>query len=344
MTEQGFGLEAEEFWSDPFRTDLQLSRRLRRQGFSGVQIDAPAFVAIDRRQSLPVVACRFGMYKDVWDVPYEQHALITAVDLDDNFVHAARAFNSEYEPLPRPSADRREPPEGFSSKLYLLELRELFGLSWHPDGYLVTAILRERVSNRVEVRLDRSPSAYRDEEVERFLEAKRAELEPEVHPEPGRPIPSYEPGEGVPPVPEEPGIRLAADRVTALTKEARCILRGSYRLTVLPQEIVKRPRSSNGGSRPRVTAAPAITLLVTGTDGAMPALLRLNVPSSDPVEPGVEAPVVTGSFTIDLLQLRGMPRRPQTYLIYAFSGRILEGPLSIALVAPQRLPRTPGGR
>ena len=344
MAEQGFGLEAGEFWSDPFRTDLQVTRQLRRQGFSGVRLDAPPLVPVDQRQTLPVLALHFGTYKDVSETRYETNAVITAVDLDNNFVHAARAFAPDLEPAPKPSGPAGRPPEGFSSKMYLVELRELYGLSWHPATYLVTMVMRERISNRVEVKLGRSPSAFRDVAVEDFLRMKRAEMEPTVYPAPGRPIPSYAPGDGVPAAPEEVGIRLDADRVTVLTKDARCILRGSYRLPVLPQETMNRPRTSlNGGSK-LMTAAPAITLLVTGTDGASPALLRLNVPSSDPVEPGAEAPTVTGSFTIDLLQLRGMPREPQTYLLYAFSGRVLEGPASFALVSPQRLPRTPGGR
>src|SRR5205814_1652254 len=83
-------------------------------------------------------------------------------------------------------------------------------------------LLRDMVSNRARVELGKSPGAYHDVEVARFLEAQRGELPaPVVRPPARDPLPSYLPLPDSPPIPDTPGIALVADRVVLLKGDAR---------------------------------------------------------------------------------------------------------------------------
>jgi len=200
--------------------------------------------------------------------------------------------------------------------------------------------MRDFLSNRARVKLENSPRSFNDPEVGKFLEARRGKSPPpEVAPPPGNPLPSYRKGDDSPAIPDEPGIKMTVERVVVLTDDSKCILRGAFRLPVLPHEVVKPPADPpQPNAPPPPTAVMGITLLLAGAETPGPWVVRLDVPSYDPIDPAAEAPAATGYFALDLLAA-GVPRLPQTLFIYAFSGAILEGPLPAALIAESMLPK-----
>ncbi len=138
------------------------------------------------------------------------------------------------------------------------------------------------------------------------------------------------------------------------------VLRGSFRLPALAAEIV-RPQEvttaevdgeekSDSGTReeeatgeqiaePKPTAVIGITLVLTGNEMPGPWKISLHVPSYDEIAPGEENPVVTGFFNVDLLTLDASIGFPQTFAIWAFSGKSVSDPVLTAIVTEEMLPR-----
>jgi len=341
MHNDRFGLSDDEFWTAPRRTAMAVAQRLWGEGRDVTAIDAPRSVPIDKRTTLPVVVYRAGSYRDLWALSFADRALITAVDLEQNRVFAGPVVNEADVEPPAEPIDPDQAPKGDTTDSAVVDLREVVDLPWQPSTYVVTVILRDMVSNRVRVELGKSASTYHDDEVAKFLAAHKAEATPpHIHPVPGDPLPSYGAIDGSPAVPDAPGISFAADRVVVLDQSARCVLRGAFRLPARSHEIVKperREASGQGtGTTPPPTAVVAITLLATGGDDATATLLRLDVPSWDPIDPA--NPIVTGHFALDLLSSSLLPHRAQTYFLYAFSGDAMVGPVPAALVSKEMLP------
>jgi hypothetical protein len=179
-------------------------------------------------------------------------------------------------------------------------------------------------------------AGYEDPAVEEFLGNYRAELlgPPAVDPEPGDEIPTYQQQEASPELPAEPGLALAVERVSPLLPEARCPLRGSFRLPVRTCHIVKPEEGGEGGELPEEapTAVVPINLLLTGSVDPTPQVVKLGVPSYTPLETVGDDTLATGYFTVDLCTLVDVTTTPQTYFIYAFTGEFMCGPLPAAFV------------
>jgi hypothetical protein len=332
------GLEDREFWSDPRKATDPFIEKLLDTGFAGVRIDAPAAVALDTQTTLPVVCIRSGSYRDVWTVDFAQHGLLATVNLDENKLLVDFAVDQEMEDE---KIDPAEAPEGYTAQTRVIDIREQLGLPWQPGRLLTTAIMRERVSNRVMTAIQHSPSAYRDEEVEKFIAAQRARVPASpIRPLPGKFLPYYRPSPGSPPLPEQAGIRVQADRVLVLRPGAQCIVRGSFRLPVLIQEVVKSQQypapEFDPGNRP--TAVVGIHILITGAEVPAANVLEMSVPSYEPLETMNGKRFATGYFTLDLIQHGIVSNKPQTIFLYIFSGEVLVGPTPIGLVSEDRLP------
>jgi hypothetical protein len=340
MSDQPIDFPDADYWEKLDDIPGQVSGQFLDRRDAGVAIGAPARVPIALRKTLPVVTVRFCETREDWAVPFDRHALLTAINLDENRVHAGYAGDQEAE---LPDVDPAEAPTGRSSSAGSLDARERLDLPWRAGTYLLTLILREQVSNRVRVELGETAQAFEDEEVAKFLAAKQAKLAPPaVSPPPGELFPTYQKRDDSPPIPDKLGIKLVADRVVVLRPDASCVLRGAFRLAPRPREVVK-PAPSPGPAAPQAgpqaTAIIGITLLITGAKIPVASLLRLNVPSYDPIPAGAETAPVTGYFTLDLIALGALGKTPQTSFIYAFSGEVLEGPVPAALISEDMLPK-----
>jgi hypothetical protein len=313
-----------------------------RAGLRGTVIAAPAFVGLEAGR-FPIAGFHVTRPGAVVAPSFWEHALVTAVCLETNELHVGRAFDAE-------AAGEAGPGSGKGVTGFTFQFDALKGLKLpsRPGTYLVALVVRESVSNRVTVRLGPSPARFQDPAVGAFVARRLAESPPRaVWPEPGEPLPAYGPRAKAPPVPAGPGIALAVERVLLLEAGARCPLSGSFRLPVLPQEIVRETakggpapgRSLQGGARP--TAVLSITLLVTGSDSPGPFVASLAVPSFDALQPGQPRPVATGAFALDLLALPGMRPEPRTHFVYAFCGEVLAGPVATAFVAQDMLAQSP---
>src|SRR5205823_10392386 len=143
---------------------------------------------------------------------FNKFTLLHAVDLASNRVFSAFAAEQDNVIYPELSpAELEEVAPGETLQPMLIEARERLGVPWLPAEILLTATLRDQVSNRRKVTLAAPASKYQDPAVKEFLEQKKAkQAPPRPYPEPGDPFPAYVPVDGSPETPAEPGIALAA--------------------------------------------------------------------------------------------------------------------------------------
>jgi hypothetical protein len=329
VPDDNFGLADEEFWSGPLKP---IEGPLPTEGLS---IAAPGVVPLERRETLPVVARRSTTLKESMVADFKRLALLHAVDVDANRLFTGFA-------LDRDNAIFRDPDPALLARVapartlepFLLEARARLDIPWRRSVLLLTATLRDKVSNRRRVELGAGTSSYRDPAVAEFLESQRGRKPPpDPWPAPGDPLPSYRPMEGSPALPEKAGIAISGDRVTILEPGSGCVIRGSFRVPALKQDLVPPDL------RLEHRALVAVHLVLTGADEPAPIAVSLRVPIYGEVEPGTLA---AGRFAFDLLSLVSLPEQTQTYFLYAFSREVMAGPSPFAVVTPAMLP--PGAR
>ncbi|MCB9761301.1 MAG: hypothetical protein H6739_15775 [Alphaproteobacteria bacterium] len=369
MTPSPFNLTDDDYWENPNKGTARVLMDLYPQRFDGVLLGAPALVSLEQRHTVPLLAVRAGTARAHAGLSFTEHAIVVAVEPEHNRVYTNFAVDSTEMAPPPPSNAEDPDPDRYGATSEVLELRALLHLPWIPSTYLVSVIMRDQVSNRVQVRLGRPPDAYRDEAVEAYIAGLLSKMEPRTaSPPPGDPLPSYQPGKKALEVPEEIGLNLSVQRVVVLKEGATCVLRGAFRLRPRPHEIVvsapaedatpadeapaEAPAETDDGERdvvvddaqgdaaagPTPTAVVAITLVITGADRASPTMLRLRVPSFDPIDPEDPEPEVTGHFALDLLRQPGLSKLPQTWFIHAFSSAVAAPPVPYALVPLEWLP------
>jgi hypothetical protein len=311
---------------------MDVVQRLWKGGRDALAIGAPRTVALDLRETLPLVVYRGAPYRDLWSMQMEGRAQVVAVDPVRNraYLGAVRVDENPEEQAPR---DPALAPKGDGSETAVLDLRESLGLPWEPSTLLVTVLLRDIVSNRVKVELGKSPGGFHDEEVEKFLAAEAGRMHPKgASPAPGNPLPSYRRVDGSPETPAAPGIALAADRVVVMKPGQASVVRGAFRLPVRLHE-----RAAPGGASGDPTAYVGITLVVTAGDEAGCTAYRLDAPTWDRLD--AQSPVATGWFALDLRAAGMLPDRPQTYFVWAFADESMAGPVPTALVSEKMLPK-----
>jgi hypothetical protein len=334
------GLTDEDFWKEPFRTRAEIEGKLLDAGQEAFVIGAPRVVSLKDRESLPVVVERTATLDHMARLPFRPHAVLTAVDLKTNTVYAYMAIVKN---VKEPKRYDGPPLEGMGGEAFVINARQQLNLPWTPGRLLLGLVMRDQVSNRV--RVDLRKGGYADPAVAEYLEAREKDIEPPpVSPAAaispldmkGRdlakqpPLPCYSRWSGSPGIPAAPGIALAVDRVVPITANTACVLRGSFRLPVQDRDKVKHAQAQTQEVFDRPTAVVGITLLLTGSDSAVPVLVAIKVPSYDPVE--AETAEVTGFFTLDLANLGNLTGMEQTYFIYALSGETMAGPFPMALV------------
>jgi len=327
-----YKLGDDAFWASTERGADRLATDLLGT-YRGLLVDAPRRVPIDRRHTLPGAVYHLGPIREVSVLTFEKWGLMTAMNVTDNHLYVAtgRSFNPDSDPVAAEPVNAADLPDGDMSAVASLELREGLHLPWQPSRYLLTALLRNQVSNRAEVELCWSAACDVDPEATKHLGTEPAKLNlGEIFPRPGERLPSYHRQPDSPPVPAQ-GIEMSATRVSDQRLGQPMIVRGSFRLAPIASEWVKPgwadPSIQVRSNEPRPVAVVTVWLLVTGVDDGSVSVFPLRVPSWQR-----EGNTCTGHFALDVRQLRGGPAQLQTYFIFAFSGEHLVGPVPTVLV------------
>lgn len=321
------GLTDADYWDNPTKTRLQIETELLDAERSVLVIGAPSKVAYAQRDTLPLFVMRVGQQDAIARLPFRRTALVVAQELTSNTTYANMAVIKDIE-VPPPYDG--PPLTGTTGEAFLIELRTQLRLPWQRGELLVLVIMRDTMSHRVRVKLEKG--GYEDPAVEQYLAEEAAKPQPhEPYPPPrtedddGKSLPTYRKQADSPALPDGLGINLAVPRVIPRNPHMRCVVHGSFRLRPLPRE-----RTAAGNDR--FSAVVSITLIATGSDIAFPVQVDLHVPVYEPIRTVDGEPEVTGWFSIDLQTLSNLDIVDQTYFIYAFSGELVTGPVPMALV------------
>lgn len=334
-------IEAIDAWTASEEILEEVLDRLSDEEFLGLVAVGPEVVDLSHRKTLPLLGFRGCTLADEMRRPFVSMAILTAVRLESNQVFVDLACRPK--PLsPAPPGPPPVPKDGTTHSRFAIEVRErLPDLPWRAGTLLTTVLLGDQQSNRIHTRLIAGSG---EPEVEAFLDARRRPAYPSpVVPAAGETWPSYRREPESPSIPEEVGIALSVERVAVVGPEHNAVLRGSFRLSAIPREIVRpEPEEEDSGWRevgdPEATAVIPITVLIVGSEESGPAVLRLQVPSYDAVDAAAERNEVTGHFNLDLLSLPGTPGLAQRYSIWALSGEALGGPAPLSFVTEDMLP------
>lgn len=334
MKRERLGIADRAFWSDPLVAARPAQSALLRAGGEHVVLDTPSRVALGAPAgTLPAVLLRVAPEEVARGDGFSQHVVITATALERNRTWARTAVSPE-EALPRLDLSGIDipPPSGMVSSASVIDLRERLALPWdRPATLIVRALFRGRIVGESRVTLEGPPDEYRDPEAERFVEARERRPAPEtVWPPAGDPFPRYD-GEGMPALPDAPGIVLGAQRVLPIEPSTKCILTGGFRLPIRPRDRAPSGRLSPLLSRLPQAVVP-ISVVVVGSRYPGPLVWRLAVPSFRPLDERGDALMATGHFEMDMQQFANLRGLPQTYFIFAFSGEHAAEPVATALV------------
>lgn len=350
MSNGQFSLDDDDFWDNPTKNKGQLMKGLMRAKRSGVVLDAPRHVPTPDRKTLPVAGIHVRTLRENYQIDQEKHLLAVAVDTDDNTVRVGVALGTGKTPGARPVPPQDDPGEGFVGNMFVCDLARQLGVP--VEGrHAVTMMVREYVSNTCTFEVGASKHAFEDDEVRRYVEARRGVQQPaavrriwpplpEISGAITRalqggldPFPNYKQRDDSPPIPDDVGVNFTIDRVTEAIPGRRCLLRGAFRLPVTSHERVgfdpQTGRLLEVGC-PGATAVVGIHLIATGTNLTGPFVFPLRVPSFDALEPTGDT-TATGFFNIDLFELDAMPKRAGTYFFTAFSRGVTHGPVFVGL-------------
>ena len=320
-----YKLDDDTFWASSDRGEDRMGRELVGE-YRGILVDAPRRVPLDRRATVPAGIYHLGAIRELAAVRVDRFGTLTAMDVTRNRLYAVGggALVRDTDPLPRRKVDPARLPEGDMGTIHGVELRELLGLPWEPARYLFTVLLRGEVSNRAAVELVAAPGSA-------AAGGQADENAGSVWPLPGVPLPAYRRQAESPPIPPEPGVLFAPQRLVDLDRQSHWPLYGAFRLAPLAGETVKPgwrdPYYDARPAEPKPVAVVGVTLLVASAEDGTPSTFAVRVPAWSRA-----AGAVTGYFNLDLFDLPGIPRAPGTYFISAFSGETLAGPLASALV------------
>ena len=340
MIEDRFGLNNDEYWSDPWRKRRLVQRPFMQKGEEGLLLGTPGVVALNEHADFPAAIIRVCKLTTVARVPSRSSLIITAMDLDTWTLRAQLALPAggratRRAPLGEPARDSFSGDDSaMISEGHTVNLAAHLGLPASRRSYLVNAILLDQVSNRSRMKVVES-AGFEDAEVDVFLReflASRAKPLP-VFPAVGDPVPDYGSQKSSPEVPDETGLTLIAARVSAFSPGERCIVRGSFRLPILAQHRIKIGDDWHPPiAIPEEVARVPISLLVTGSVDAQPQVFRLVVPCYEPLMEREGETLAVGQFAIDLCALPGVRISPQTYFLYGFAGEVMTPAVPAAFV------------
>jgi hypothetical protein len=325
-----FEMSDEEFWTNPEKNLSELAGHRVLSEIAGIVADSPKTIVLSQRQKWPYLVLQTGDTEALYKVPFAEHAIVTAYSPTEDVLYAARAvprMGPKKPPRPMPSP-------GFSSSSRNIDVRAALGMPWRSGRYILTAVVRDQTSNRVSVDLVSSIAAYDDQEVQKFLAAREAQQPPRaVSPPLNDARVSYERTRTSVELPVDPAVSLRAARVVEALPDAKALLQGSFRLPVRPSDVISK--DAIGLAHPDITAVVPISLLVIGSEDAVPEVLRLVVPSFLPTSQRDGKSFATGFFSVDLAQMGSFMQRPQTYFIYAFANQFMT-PAALMAIVPRQ--------
>jgi len=332
----------DQYYDDPFGGVAAVETRMEDEDFDGMVLGGPKFVDLKARDHVNLLAFRQTSIDEDADTPFDDHAVLVGVDLTRNRVWAGSAARMEENQIP--DTKKRDPMPGTTFGYHLVNATGMLGMPWKPGQYLFTLLLRDQVTNRVEVEVGFPGTGYQDEEVIKFVESQRPVMEAAWPvPRAESPFPTYERRDESPAVPDEPGIALSVSRVNVLKDGLVLPLYGSFRLALLTHEIVPPVESLNLTPEeleeqpvPRPMALVPVSLVIMGSEQGFITSTTIMAPIYEPVDPKAEGQIVTGHFALDMMRIRGMIQQGQTYFVYAVSGSILE-PAVLAALVPEEL-------
>jgi hypothetical protein len=338
-----------DIWS-PSDQSIQAARnKLREKNFKGLLLIGPEAIPMDAGTSFPVLGFHSYTTSNSPVPDFSRTAVITAVRLESCETFAGLMVSPRGD---EPNSVPVVPPKAAAvvSQFSCDVKTRLKEIPWKAGTYLTTALLLDKASNRIHTSITPGKVAESDPVVAEFLNRAQGTDLPPDHVYPPLPTgdqkkgatasyPIYRREKGTPDVPKTPpGIDLSIDRVVVFRPGGRCILRGSYSLPILPRHLVVAGEKRNEVGDPQALAVVPIDLVLVGNLNAGPYMLKLRVPAYEAVGKSKAAPgQVSGSFSIDLFSLKEMPRMPQTYYIWAFSGETLGGPAPMSIVTEQML-------
>lgn len=322
------GLEDDDFWADPNKTRDDVIYSLIKANDYGVTIDAPNTADLAARGVLPIAVIHVAREPELLQHCFDNEAILVAARLEDRATLVAPL--TEGVPFSPVEGGR----EGCTmASMRLVDAFTRLDLPTKPATYIFGVILRDRMSNRVEVGIGQRRLGYQDDEIAKFLASQAAPEPPPVWPPPGRPFPDYERRADSPKLPAEPGIELAAPRVVVFGRN-QAVLRLSYRLKLRARDYVRR-RHSYPDQPPLPAAVLPITLVINGSRDPGPVVLALHVPVEDPQIQGDQA---VGHVALNLFDYPPLGRHEETLFVWAFCGELMAGPTLVGVVAEASLP------
>lgn len=323
-------LSEQGFWDDPFATREETTERLFDAGDVGLWIDAPEKVPFETRATLPVWAARHLTQREHAKVHEVASTVLVATREATGEVFAGPVFRWKGDDDDAsPATPGVDPGGGTMASVQAYDAREAMpDLPWSAGRYRLTLLVRGRASDAVDVEL--VPGRRPDPAVTEFVARHRAAGYPRpVRPAPGDGAwPRYDRTADSPEL-DGDGVALSLDVEALPWNAAACVLHGVVRRPLLPREIV-RPRDAQEdhfaaprglgwvdvGDAHAVAVVPVTLVLVTDRRPG-PYVIRLQVPVRHAVATDGSA---VAHFHVDLFSLSEMPRVPDTYFVFGFSG------------------------
>lgn len=335
------------FWGRPLAHQAKVIDRLLDRK-PCLLLDAPSQAELPLRKGLPVVVALVATYEQLHGLDPGRAGALVAVNVDTTDVWAGTLEDLDGV---EPTDDAGPPPatKGTGALLLLADARQRTTMGWTAGAsYLLSALMRERGSNRVPVRLVPGPGVYVDPAVQALVRARRRAHA--LRPSSTGPLAGggldLDDAAARALVPGAPGLALTVDRVVVTDPGAPATLRVGLRAALRPWERARPAQKGDPELDARVSAVVPVALVVTGAIDAAPRVLTLRAPvlfdpEATPAEDGPgpddDGPEVAVSFAVDLRQVPGFPRDPGTYFVSAFSGAHAAGPAPVALVSPLSL-------
>jgi hypothetical protein len=353
MNQGEFQLKDERFWEASDAVEEALVERFKETDFMGLALDGPRALRLDQHETVPLLGVRACSIRDNISRSLQRQAVLVASRLDGTQTLAATAFRQPDEP--QRLSDPRDPaklPKGRTVKAFNVSLADRMPeLPWKPGTWQTTVLLYDQRSNAVITRLEEAPS--RDPAVLEFLTAqRRPAFPPAVSPPLDAGTNPYLPRPDSPSAPAGPGIVLTVDRVAVHGPGRSCVLRGSFRLPILPRDMVKHLPGPVGSEAERLALADGwldvgddeaiavlpVALLLTGNQRAEPLLIPLHVPIYGPLEAKDTSAGARGFFAVDLFRLLPEDLLIQSYAVWAVSRSVLSDPVLLGLVTESMVP------
>jgi hypothetical protein len=324
MSQGPFKQSDEEFWTEPLKNLSRVSDEHAMKFQRALIIDGPREVDPGARKTLPVSLYYLAPQSDVFSFTFQDVAIVVASRREDRQVFCDMATD----PItaPREHSTAKPDPDVFSGSSRVLDLKEHPNIPWQSGTWFVNVLVRDLVSNRIEIELADSASKRKDPESRK--EEKPPAPAP-ASPEAGDPLPHYQAYAKSPALPDKPGIALSVERVIVAKHGSRAELAASFRLAPLRGELV--PGAS--GDEPK--AVIPITLVIIGTENAYPLPFTVRAPAYG----NIGDTELTGHFALDLFDIPHFDPRAQTYFVYAFAGEVMAGPATLGLVSEEMLHR-----